>query len=162
MRLINPRTLVTSPAANKIIVPFKNLDMLFPTFSKKVLSYTIIYMRVSGQSMTMNFGIYEEVAFMEVSQDYERFHNKVRPSLIIKQEEFLLLGYDNVSQEDIWTFLLKKKWRQKEKKEIKLFEVVQSILSLKVGEFINYMAVEALKDAEFTFENEEERVKLLK
>ena len=119
-------------------------------------------MRVSGQSMTMNFGIYEEVAFMEVSQDYEQFHNKVRPALISKQEEFLLLGYDNVSQEDIWTFLLKKKWRRKEEKEIKLFEVVQSILSLKVGELINYMAVEALKDAEFTFENEEERVKLLK
>ena len=98
---------------------------------------------------------------MKVSQDYERFHNKVRPALISKQEEFLLLGYDNVSQEDIWTFLLKKKWHKGDH-EMKLFEVVQSILSLKVGELINYMSVEALKDAEFTFENEEERLKLLK
>ena len=72
-------------------------------------------MLVRGQSMTMNFGIYEEVAFMEVSHDYDQFHNKVRPALISKQEEFLLLGYDNVSEEDIWTFLLKKKWRQKER-----------------------------------------------
>ena len=55
-----------------------------------------------------------------------------------------------------------KEMAAKGKQEIKLFEVVQSILSLKVGELINYMAVEALKDAEFTFENEEERVKLLK
>jgi Post-transcriptional regulator len=98
---------------------------------------------------------------MKAKRDYESFHYLVKPALISKQEEFLLLGYDNVSQEDIWTFLLKKKW-QKGDREMKLFEVVQSILSLKVGELINYMSVEALKDAEFTFENEEERVKLLK
>jgi Post-transcriptional regulator len=97
---------------------------------------------------------------MEVSQDYESFRNKVEPALLSKQEEFLLLGYDNVSQDNIWNFLLKKKWR-KGNAEIKLFEVVQSILSLKVGEFINYMTVEALKDAEFAFENEEERLKFL-
>jgi len=97
---------------------------------------------------------------MKAKRDYESFHYMVKPALISKQEEFLLLGYDNVSQEDIWTFLLKKKWRKGEH-EMKLFEVVQSILSLKVGELINFMSVEALKDAEFTFENEEERVKLL-
>jgi hypothetical protein len=142
------------------MVPFKNLDISFPAFSKKVLSYTINYMRVSGQSMTMNFGIYEEAAFMKVSQDYEDFHQKVRPALKSKQEEFLILGYDNVSQDDIWIFLQKKKWR-KETHEMKLYEVVQSILSLKVGELINYMTVESLKEADFTFENEEERLKLL-
>jgi Post-transcriptional regulator len=98
---------------------------------------------------------------MKAERDYESFYNKVKPALISKQEEFLLLGYDNVSQEDIWTFLLKKKWRKGDH-EMRLFEVVQSILSLKVGELINFMSVEALKDAEFTFENEEERVKLLK
>ena len=98
---------------------------------------------------------------MKAKRDYESFYNLVKPALISKQEEFLLLGYDNVSQEDIWTFLLKKKWRKGDH-EMRLFEVVQSILSLKVGELINFMSVEALKDAEFTFENEEERVKLLK
>ena len=99
---------------------------------------------------------------MIVNRDYESFHHLVKPALISKQEEFLLLGYDNVSQEDIWAFLLKKKWLKKGDHEMKLFEVVQSILSLKVGELINFMSVEALKDAEFTFENEEERIKLLR
>ncbi len=41
------------------------------------------------------------------------FINKVRPALISKQEEFLLLGYDNVSQEDIWTFLLEKEMAER-------------------------------------------------
>ena len=97
---------------------------------------------------------------MNVNQNYEHFYKKVKPALVSKQEEFLLLGYDNVSQEDIWTFLLKKKWAKGDH-EMRLFEVVQSILSLKVGELINFMSVEALKDAEFRFESEEERLKLL-
>ena len=36
------------------------------------------------------------------------FHYKVKPALISKQEEFLLLGNDTVSEEDIWEFLLEK------------------------------------------------------
>ena len=49
---------------------------------------------------------------MEVSHAYDQFKHEVRPALRSKQEEFLLLGYDNVSEEDIWEFLKKKKWRK--------------------------------------------------
>jgi hypothetical protein len=52
IRLIKPRTLVTRPAINRIKVPFKNFDMLIPTFSNKKNSYTINYMPKGGQSMT--------------------------------------------------------------------------------------------------------------
>ena len=45
---------------------------------------------------------------------------------------------------------------------MKLFEIVQSILSVKVGEYINYITVEALKQAELTLDSEEERLELLK
>lgn len=98
---------------------------------------------------------------MDVSHEYDRFRNKVGPALKSKQEEFLLLGYEGVSEEEIWQFLVKKKWK-KGKNELKLYEIVQSILSLKIGEFMNYSAVEALKDAEFTLDNEEELLELLK
>jgi len=100
-------------------------------------------------------------ANMNVSHEYDHFRSLVKPALKSKQEEFLLLGYDNVSEEDIWRFLVKKKW-QKRNNEIKLYEMVQSILSLKIGEFMNYSAVEALKDAEFTLDDEEELLELLK
>ncbi|WP_338451503.1 post-transcriptional regulator [Niallia oryzisoli] len=98
---------------------------------------------------------------MEVSHEYDRFRSKVGPALKSKQEEFLLLGYEGVSEEEIWQFLVKKKWK-KGNIEIKLYEMVQSILSLKIGEFMNYSAVEALRDAEFTLDNEEELLELLK
>ncbi|WP_394233074.1 post-transcriptional regulator [Niallia oryzisoli] len=98
---------------------------------------------------------------MNVSHEFDRFRSIVGPALKSKQEEFLLLGYDNVSEEEIWQFLVKKKWR-KGKNEIKLHEVIQSILSLKIGEFMNYSAVEALKEAEFTLDDDEELLELLK
>ncbi|WP_071395881.1 post-transcriptional regulator [Bacillus tuaregi] len=98
---------------------------------------------------------------MEISQEYDHFRSKVWPALKSKQEEFQLLGYESVSEEDIWQFLVRKKWR-KENNEMKLYEMVQSILSLKVGEFMNYSTVEALKDAEFTLDNDEELLELLK
>lgn len=96
-----------------------------------------------------------------MSQDYEGFYETVRPALQSKQEEFKLLGYDSVSEMDIWDYLVKKKWK-KEKEEPKVSRIVQSILSLKVGEFMNYKAVEALKDTSFSLENDEDRLELLK
>ena len=42
-----------------------------------------------------------------------------RPALQSKQEEFKLLGYDTVSEMDIWDYLVKKKWK-KEKEDPKV------------------------------------------
>ena len=98
---------------------------------------------------------------MKVSHANDRFRNKVKPALKSKQEEFLIFGYGSVSEEDIWGFLVNKKW-QKDSSEMKLFEIVQDILSLKAGEFMNYTQVKALKEAEFTLDNEEDRLELLK
>jgi hypothetical protein len=96
-----------------------------------------------------------------MSHDYDSFFETVRPALQSKQEEFKLLGYDSVSEMDIWDYLVKKKWI-KEKADPKTSKIVQGILSLKVGEFMNFKAVEALKDTSFSLENEEDRLELLK
>lgn len=98
---------------------------------------------------------------MEISHENDRFRNEVRPALKSKREEFILLGYDNVTEEDIWGFLTKKKWRKAEE-PLKLYEIVQHILSLKVGEYMHYASIEALKEADFLLENEEDRLELLK
>lgn len=100
---------------------------------------------------------------MEISREreYEQFYDTVKPALQSKLEEFGILGYDSVTETDIWNYLMKKKWK-KTKGDLKLFEVVQSILSLKIGEFMNYQTVEALKDVSFSLENEQDRLELLK
>ncbi|WP_442595173.1 post-transcriptional regulator [Neobacillus sp. D3-1R] len=92
---------------------------------------------------------------------YDHFRNQVQPALQSKLEELYLLGYGKVSETQLWGFLTKKKWK-KPKEEIRLYEVVQEILSLEPGEFMNYQTVEALKSSEFSFQNEEDWKALMK
>ena len=89
---------------------------------------------------------------MEISRDYDRFYDDVQLVLQSKVEEFLFLGYESVSEQDIWAFLTEKKWK-KTKENLQLFEIVQSILSLKIGEFMNYKTVQALKDTDFSLDD---------
>lgn len=98
---------------------------------------------------------------MEVSHEYDQFKNEVRPALRSKREEFFLLGYDNVSEEDIWEFMKIKKWR-KIAEPLKLYEMVQHILSLKVGDYMHHASIEALKEADFSGINEDDMIELLK
>ncbi|WP_338470367.1 post-transcriptional regulator [Niallia sp. XMNu-256] len=98
---------------------------------------------------------------MEISRNDVDFYEKIRPVLQSKVEEFILLGYDSVTEQDIWDYLVNKKWK-KDKVDLMLFEVVQEIFSLKIGDFMNYTTVEALKESSFTLENEEDRLELLK
>lgn len=78
-----------------------------------------------------------------------------------KLEEFSLLGYGHVSEQELWDFLLRKKWRKLSEPKL-LHEVVADIMSIKVGEFFNYATVEAFKEAEFSFDDEDELRELLK
>ncbi|THE15333.1 post-transcriptional regulator [Bacillus timonensis] len=75
---------------------------------------------------------------------YDRFRETVRPFLKSKLEEFELYGYDSVKEEELWEFLKNKKWR-KEKEEKLLYQIASDILSVKVGEYMNYATVEAFK-----------------
>ncbi|MGI8383225.1 post-transcriptional regulator [Robertmurraya sp. P23] len=98
---------------------------------------------------------------MEMDKSYDRFRKEVHPALISKIEEFSLLGYGTISQDSLWEFLSKKKWR-KPKEDVKVYEVVSDILSVNVGEYMNYATVEAFKSDEFSLANDEERRELLK
>src|SRR5690606_7919163 len=75
---------------------------------------------------------------------YDKYREKVRPFLKSKLEEFELYGYDSVKEEELWDFLKSKTWR-KEKEEKLLYQIVSYILSIKVGDYMNYATVEAFK-----------------
>ena len=98
---------------------------------------------------------------LEMDKNYDRFRKEVHPALISKMEEFSLLGYGTISQDSLWEFLCKKKWR-KPKEDVRIFEIVSDILSVNVGEYMNYATVEAFKSDEFSLANDEERRELLK
>jgi Post-transcriptional regulator len=98
---------------------------------------------------------------MEDSLRIDEFRTQVQPAIASKLEEFRLLGYDSVTEQDFWDFLLKKKWR-KVKEEMKLFEIIQDILSVKVSDYLSFATIEAYKTAEFSFDDENEWKELLK
>lgn len=98
---------------------------------------------------------------MKDIHDYERFHTTVKPALRSKVEEFNLLGYGTIHEEQLWDFLKSKKWK-KMKEDKRLYEIVDDIMSLKLGEYMNYASVEALKLSDFSFDNEEDLKELLK
>lgn len=92
---------------------------------------------------------------------YDHYRIQVQPALQSKMEELYLLGYGTVMESQLWSFLTKKKWKRP-KEEIRLYEIVQEILSLDPGEFMNFQTVEALKSSEFSFQNEEDWKELMK
>lgn len=98
---------------------------------------------------------------MEAGNNVEFFRIQVGPALQSKLEEFRLLGYDSISEDGLWEFLLKKKWKRV-KEEIKLHEVIRDIFSVKVSDYISYATVEAYKADEFSLENKEDWKELLK
>lgn len=95
------------------------------------------------------------------NHQYDEFRNEVEPALLCKVEELSFLGYGTYQEGQLWNFLVKKKWK-KPKTDIHLYEIVEDILSLKPGDFMNFQAVEALKSSEFSFDNQEEWKELLK
>lgn len=98
---------------------------------------------------------------MEINQNFENVHNQVGPALKSKLEEFQILGYSDISEPQLWEYLLKKKWK-KVKEEIKLHQVIQDIFSVKVSDYLNYATIESYKTAEFSFDSEEDWKELLK
>lgn len=85
------------------------------------------------------------------------FHEKVaefRPKLEIvlesKLDEFKMLGYETVSEDDLWHCLMNTLWRKSEE-EPKLFQLVEDILSLKVNDYMNYIRIESFKSPKWQF-----------
>lgn len=99
---------------------------------------------------------------MGTENEYDSFRTTVQPALACKIDEFSLLGYDTISENELWEFLKVKKWR-KAKEEIKVYEIVSDIMSVKVGDYMNYVSVKAMKNSEFSLDlNSEELKDLLK
>jgi hypothetical protein len=63
-----------------------------------------------------------------------------------KAEEFRLLGYDQVTAEDIWACVSEK---YKKKGPPQLHQIVSDILSLRTTKFMNYLTMSAYKGNPF-------------
>ncbi|WP_080844710.1 post-transcriptional regulator [Cytobacillus gottheilii] len=91
---------------------------------------------------------------MKSNHPYDSFRQQVSPALQVKLDEIQFYGYGNVNEDEFWSFLTKKKWR-KPKEEVKLFEIIEDIMAVKAGEYINYSTVEALRGSDLSLSEEE-------
>jgi hypothetical protein len=98
---------------------------------------------------------------MDNSHRFEHFRTQVQPAVASKLTEFQLLGIDSVTEKEFWDFLIKKKWK-KVKEEMKLYEIIQEILSVKASDYLSFATIEAYKTTEFSFDDEDELKELLK
>ncbi|RHW40608.1 post-transcriptional regulator [Neobacillus notoginsengisoli] len=98
---------------------------------------------------------------MENRHLFDRYRGTLAPFLQSKLEEFRLLGNNSISGEDLWGYLIHKKWR-KVKEEKQLHQIVQDVLSVKMSDFISYATIETYKESPFSFDNEEDWKELLK
>lgn len=81
---------------------------------------------------------------MKNNHPYQRYYFKIKPALKIKLEEFVMLGLNEIVVEDIWNYLISKKWK-KPQGDIHLYEIVADILALSSNQFMTYQIVEAYR-----------------
>ncbi|ADF41445.1 post-transcriptional regulator [Priestia megaterium] len=78
----------------------------------------------------------------------------IQPVLSSKMEEFHMLGYEEVTENDLLSYLEMKKW--KKEKELSLHQVVNDILSVKITQVMSYVTIESYKSDMFSSVNNEE------
>jgi Post-transcriptional regulator len=98
---------------------------------------------------------------MDNGHTYNQHRETLKLALVSKLDEFRLLGNDSINEEQLWNYLIKKKWK-KDKGEKMLHELFQDILSVKSSDFISYATMETYKESPFSLDNEEEWKELLK
>lgn len=81
---------------------------------------------------------------MKNNHPYQRYYFKIKPALKIKLDEFVMLGLNEIVVEDIWNYLISKKWK-KPQGDIHLYEIVADILALSSNQFMTYQIVEAYR-----------------
>ncbi|MBO8177551.1 MAG: post-transcriptional regulator [Bacillus sp. (in: Bacteria)] len=91
---------------------------------------------------------------------YEKYFEQLKPALLSKVEEFEVLGYDDVTTDQLWTYLLRKKWKNV-KEEKKLFQLVNDILSIKPTEYMTFATVEAYRSPNWFVDLDEEELREL-
>ncbi len=89
---------------------------------------------------------------------YDVYFETLKPALISKSEELMVLGYGEISVENLWGFLTKKKWK-KSSVDIHLYQLVNDLLASKPGEIMNYMTVEAFRGENWLTDLREEELR---
>ncbi|MFP3124801.1 post-transcriptional regulator [Ectobacillus funiculus] len=86
----------------------------------------------------------------------DAYRQELNVVLQSKLEEFHMLGYDRVTEQEIWTCLKNKKWK-KLTEEIKIHQLVNDVLTLSTSDYMTYLTMQAYKAPLSSFEEYENK-----
>ncbi|WP_335869238.1 post-transcriptional regulator [Bacillus sp. 2205SS5-2] len=86
---------------------------------------------------------------------YNQYFHTLKPVLTSKTEELFLLGYGKIANERLWSYLLKKKWKYPES-DIRFSALVNDVLAVKPGEFMNFQTVDAFRSSNWFKESDKD------
>lgn len=92
---------------------------------------------------------------------FEQLFIQVLPAVESKKNEFHLYGYSTVTEEEIWTYCIRKKWRKKDVNSMKLHEIVNSILQVTPAEFMTYTQIEEQRGSDWFSDLNSEELQIL-
>lgn len=71
------------------------------------------------------------------------------PALESKKTEFHHYGYTTVTEGDLWTYLVQKKWRRKDVASMRTYEIANDILQLLPAAFMTFTQIEEQRDSDW-------------
>jgi hypothetical protein len=71
------------------------------------------------------------------------------PAIESKKNEFHLYGYTMVTEEDIWTYCVRKVWRKKDVDSMHVHEITNGILRISPAAFMTYTQIEEQRDSDW-------------
>lgn len=83
------------------------------------------------------------------------------PAIDSKKTEFHLYGYSTVTNEEIWMFCVRKKWRKRDIDSMQMHEIVNGILRLTPAEFMTYTQIEEQRGSDWFSDLNTEELQLL-
>ncbi len=92
---------------------------------------------------------------------FEQLFIQVLPAVESKKNEFHLYGYSTVTEEEIWTYCIRKKWRKKDVDSMKLHEIVNSVLQVTPAEFMTYTQIEEQRGSDWFSDLNSEELQIL-
>jgi len=96
-----------------------------------------------------------------VTIQFEQIFKHALPAIQSKRDEFRLYGYHTVTNEEIWKFCIRKKWRKKNVSTMKIHEIVNGILALTPAEFMTYTQIEEQRDSNWFSDLNSDELQLL-
>ena len=76
---------------------------------------------------------------------FEQLYKEVLPVLQSKMDEINYYEYDGIALEDIWNYCIKKRWRKKKMENLRIFEIVETIYSVKPSEIVSYFQIQQFR-----------------